>query len=95
MSPWAMAAAPMGGLMTMISTSRLLALKVPQSRAAKSGSAVIVKPALEMRTLVRLSWLDAAGEVRMIRNSASTICQTNVRGDNRFMTVLWPWIFVI
>jgi hypothetical protein len=48
--------------MTMISTSNPLALNTPQSRAAINGNAVIVKPALEMRTLVRLSWLAAGSE---------------------------------
>ena len=49
--------------MTMISTSRPLALNVPQSRAANSGSAVMVRPALEILTLVRFSWLDRRGRV--------------------------------
>ena len=52
--------------MTINSTSRPLALNVPQSLAAKSGNAVIVKPALEMRTLARLSWLEACDTSKMI-----------------------------
>ena len=75
--------------MTMISTSRPLALNVPQSRAAKSGSAVMVRPALEILTLVRFSWLDAVGALRIIRISANKTCQTDFRGGNRFMTVLY------
>src|SRR5574341_623600 len=47
-----------------------VALKTPQSRAAKSGSAVIVKPALEILALMRLSWLVAWGLLRIISNSA-------------------------
>ena len=75
--------------MTMISMSRPLALNVPQSRAANSGSAVMVRPALEILTLVRFSWLDPVGALRMIRISAIHISQTNFPGGNRFMTVLY------
>src|SRR5687768_14119129 len=42
--------------MTMSSTSTPLAPKTPQSLAASRGSAVIVNPALEIRTLARRSW---------------------------------------
>src|SRR6266545_2935129 len=74
--------------MTINSTSRPFALNTPQSLAAKSGSAVIVKPALEMRTLARLSWLAAGRALRRISNSATQICQTNFRGVNRFIRIL-------
>ena len=42
-------------IMTINSTSKPFALNTPQSFAASSGKAVMVKPALEMRTLVRRS----------------------------------------
>lgn len=66
--------------MTMISTSSPLALNVPQSRAANSGNAVIVKPALEILTLVRFCWLDAVCALRRISNRAKKICQTDRLG---------------
>jgi hypothetical protein len=88
MSPCATAAAARVGLITISSTSKPLALKTPQSLAARSGKAVIVKPALEMRTLARLSWLAAGRALRTISNSAMQICQTNCRGVNRFIRIL-------
>ena len=74
--------------MTINSTSSQSALNTRQSFAAKSGNAVIVKPALEMRILARLSWLAAGRTLRKISNSATQICQTNLRGVNGFIRLL-------
>ena len=45
--------------MTISSTSRPLAVNIPQSLAANSGKAVIVKPALEILTFgaLVLGWM--------------------------------------
>jgi hypothetical protein len=64
--------------MTMISTSRPFAAKVPQSRAANNGSAVIVKPALGMRTLIRLSWLWATPRLMPISAKIAKICRVSI-----------------
>ena len=50
----------------MTSMSNPLAAKTPQSFAANSGKAVIVKPALEILALTRRSWASAlAGKLHV------------------------------
>jgi hypothetical protein len=39
--------------------------------------------------LLRFSWLPAVGALRVIKIRATHIFQTNFRGGNRFMTVLY------
>jgi hypothetical protein len=41
--------------------------------AANSGKAVIVKPAFEILTLLRFSWLPAVGALTVIKSSANKI----------------------
>jgi hypothetical protein len=43
---------------------------------------------LEMRTLVRLSWLVAGRALIVITNSTSKICRTKFCSNNRFVAVL-------
>jgi hypothetical protein len=55
----------------------------------------MVRPALEILTLVRFSWLDAVGALRMIRISANKSFQTIFRGSKRFMTVLYLILLIL
>src|SRR5437870_13278557 len=59
MSPPLSAAGASEAAMTINSTSIPFAVKIPQSFAAKSGKAVIVKPAFDILTFERRSWLPA------------------------------------
>ena len=56
MSPWVRAAGTNEDCMRMTSISSPLAVNSPQSLAARSGRAVMVKPALEILSLARRSW---------------------------------------
>src|SRR5262249_14061696 len=74
--------------MRMISISRPLAGKIPQSRAAKSGSAVIVNAALEILVFPWRSWAspDKGRDTRSAM-SAAVCARENQVGRNRFFII--------
>src|SRR5262245_14142025 len=73
--------------MRMISISRPLAGKIPQSRAAKSGSAVIVNAALEILVFPRRSWALPATVRDSTRQLKAAKC-TNEKESRRYRFVI-------
>src|SRR3972149_2769134 len=61
MPPWFSAACTIDDCIRIISMSKPLAVKPPHSLAARSGRAVMVKPALEILAFARCSWAPKAG----------------------------------
>src|SRR3990172_115502 len=71
MSPWLRAACTIDDCIRIISISKPLAVKTPHSLAAKSGRAVMVKPALEILALARCSWAANAGRASKTTSRAA------------------------
>src|SRR5215510_12040757 len=90
-SPCTSAGGTSAEFMRMISISRPLAGKIPQSRAAKSGSAVIVNAALEILVFPRRSWAlpaTVSDNTRPLK-AAKCINEKESRGDRFVIVLLW------